>query len=72
MHVQTFPRPYTLTFSISGNAYPLSQEEADRLIAEYPLIRASRNRIELRSDEGHRTIITAATLGGGPAFEVTR
>jgi hypothetical protein len=71
--VQTVPRPYMLVFLSSGNAYPLSATEAQRLIDEYPVTYASRNRVELRGDgAGSNSRIIPATLGGGPAFEVTR
>lgn len=72
MQVEVFPRPYVLTFHATGTSYPLSSDDARRLIAEYPIVKATRNRVELRGDDGRKTTIQAATLGGGPAFEVTR
>lgn len=69
--VRTVPRPYTLIFLDTGSSCPLTQAEADRLLAEYPIVSATRNRVELRGD-GVRSRIVAATLGGGPAFEIER
>lgn len=74
-HIATVPRPYTLTFLATGTSYPLSSDEAQRLLDEYPAVSATRNRVVL---EGHntskaseRTILRPATLGGGPAFILT-
>lgn len=72
MKVYTVSRPYTVSFSLTGARYPLSSEEAQRLIDSYPVLVATRNRVTLRADDGRRTQITAATLGGGPAFVVER
>lgn len=71
-NVETFPRPYILTFHATGTSYPISSEDAANLIAEYPIVSASSNRVVLRGDDGRKTTIQAATLGGGPAFKVTR
>jgi hypothetical protein len=73
MQVQTHPRPYTIVFKSSGHAYPMSRADVDRLLAEYPVVKATRNRIDLRGDgQGNDTYIVAATLGGGDAFTVSR
>jgi hypothetical protein len=69
--VSVVRRPYLLTFA-SGNRYPLTSEDAQRLIDEYPIITATRNRVTLRGDDGTRSTITPATIGGGVAFEVTK
>lgn len=70
MNVETVERPYTLTFRATNTSYPLTREEADRLIAEYPVIHAKANAVHLRGDDGYPVIIRPATLGGGPAFIV--
>lgn len=62
-------RPYVVTFPATGDIYPLSSEEVDRLISEYPLVSGSRNQIVLRADDGQKCVISPATLGGGPAFK---
>lgn len=74
--VSTVPRPYVLTFHSSGHSYPLTSEEAQRLLDEYPAVYASAQRVVL---PGHNTdraaercTLRPATLGGGPAFIVTR
>lgn len=69
---RTVARPYTLTFHATGQSYPLTSEEAQRLLDEYPAVSATRNRVVLHghntSDPKQRTSIRPATLGGGPAF----
>jgi hypothetical protein len=74
--IYTVNRPYVLTFAATGQAYPLTSEDAQRLIEEYPAITATRYRVVL---QGHnsarasdRTTITPATRGGGPAFVIDR
>lgn len=69
--IKTVERPYTITFTSSGHRYPLTSAEAQRLIGNYPAVRASRNQVALRGDGRNNTIIRAATLGGGSAFIVT-
>lgn len=69
--VSTVRRPYLLTFE-SGNSYVLSSIEAQRLIDSYPAVKATRNRITLRGDDGTLATIQAATYGGGFAFEVSK
>lgn len=76
MKITVYPRPYVVTFHATGTSYPLTSEEAQRLIDEYPAVTATRNRVVLvghnTSDPKQRTTIRPATVGGGPAFEVTR
>ena len=60
MKITAVKRPYTLTFLSSGHTYPLTSEDAQRLLDEYPA-RAS-----------ERTVILPATAGGGPAFIVDK
>jgi len=72
MKIDTVRRPYVLTFTDTGMSYPLTSDEAQRLLDEYPAIRATRNRVLLQGHGTTRTTITPATLGGGPAFLVTR
>ena len=69
--VNTVRRPYLLTFA-SGNAYVLSSIEAQRLIDSYPIVSATRNRVVLHGDDGTRSTLSAASWGGGPAFEVAK
>lgn len=76
MRITAIRRPFLLTFHSSGHSYPLTAEEAQRLLDEYPAISATRNRVVL---QGHnsgkaidRTTIRPATVGGGPAFVVER
>jgi hypothetical protein len=71
MRVQTVARPYTLTFQETRTSYPLSSVEAQRLIDNYPVISATRNRVVLRGD-GTTSVLTPATLGGGNAFVVEK
>lgn len=75
MKITTVARPYTLTFLATGTSYPLTSEDAQRLLDEYPAITATRNRVVLQGhntpDPKQRTVIRPATLGGGPAFVVT-
>lgn len=65
-------RPYTLTFLATGASYPLTSKEAQRLLDEYPAVKASKNRVVLQghntSDPRQRTVLTPATRGGGSAF----
>ena len=76
MNVHTVKRPYTLTFRATGQRYPLTSDEAQRLIDEYPVVTATRNRVVLQGHNtgkaSERTTITPATVGGGPAFTVSR
>ena len=72
VRIRTVERPYVLVFHGSGHSYPLSAEEAQRLLDAYPAFKATRNRVVLvghNSDSPYdRTTIRPATLGGGPAF----
>jgi hypothetical protein len=74
--ITTVARPYTLTFHGSGHSYPLTSEEAQRLIDEYPAVTATRNRVVLvghnTSRTADRSTIRPATLGGGIAFIVSK
>jgi hypothetical protein len=76
MKIQTVARPYTLTFRSSGHSYPLTSEDAQRLLDEYPAIKATSQRVVLMGhntgDPRQRTILQPATRGGGPAFIVDR
>jgi hypothetical protein len=72
MRAWTVARPYILTFQQTRTSYPLDSEEAQRLIDNYPLISASRNRVVLLGDDGAKSVLTAATLGGGDAFIVEK
>ena len=76
MTITVFPRPYTLTFLATGTTYPLTSVEVQRLLDEYPAVTATRNRVVLQGHNtpkaSERTILRPATLGGGPAFIITR
>jgi hypothetical protein len=71
MKVYTVSRPYLIDF-VGGGRYPLTSEEAQRLIDSYPVVSANRTAVTLRGDDGRKTRITPATLGGGPAFVVEK
>jgi hypothetical protein len=69
-------RPFIVTFHNSGNSYPLTAAEVQRVLDEYPAVVATKYRVVL---QGHnsgraadRTTIRPATLGGGPAFTIER
>lgn len=74
MKISVVERPYTLTFHSSGHVYPLTSEEAQRLLDEYPAHKANSQRVVLvghNSDKAYdRTTILPATRGGGPAFVI--
>lgn len=76
MKISTVERPYLLTFHASGHTYPLTSEEAQRLLDEYPAVRATKYRVVLpghnTSRVAERSTIRPATLGGGPAFVIER
>jgi hypothetical protein len=76
MTITVAARPYVITFLATGTSYPLTAEDAQRAIDEYPAVRATRNRVVLvghnTSDPKQRTVITPATRGGGPAFVISR
>lgn len=78
MRISVVQRPYILTFHATGTSYPLTSEEAQRLIDEYPAGIATRNRVVLPghnlpwSRAGERCTIRPATIGGGPAFVIDR
>lgn len=76
MKITAADRPFTLTFHGTGQRYPLTRDEAQRLLDEYPAVLATRNRVILpghnTSDPGQRATIKPATLGGGPAFTIER
>lgn len=67
--IHTVARPYMLTF-FGGGSYPIGSEDAQRLIDEYPIVRATKSQVQLRADDGRRCQIYPATIGGGPAFEI--
>jgi hypothetical protein len=72
MIVHVIARPYVVSFPATGSRYPLTSDDAQRLIDGYPVISATRNRVVLRSDDRQRCVIYPATAGGGPAFDITR
>lgn len=76
MRITAHNRPFTLTFITTGTPYPLTSDEAQRLLDEYPAVTATRNRVVLvghnTADPKQHTILTPATRGGGPAFTVEK
>lgn len=76
MKITAVERPYLLTFVSSGHTYPLTSVEAQRLLDEYPAVRFTRNRVVLAGHNSTRAadrcILTPATIGGGPAFELEK
>jgi hypothetical protein len=72
----TVARPYVITFHATGTRYLLTSEEAQRLLDEYPIVRAYQNRIILQGhntpDPKQRVTLEPATVGGGVAFTWTR
>jgi hypothetical protein len=76
MRITALDRPFTLTFRATGQSYPLTRDEAQRLLDEYPAVIATANRVVLpghnTSDPAQQCTIRPATLGGGPAFVVER
>lgn len=76
LHAEPVDRPYLLTFHATGTSYPLSADEVRNLLREYPIVTATKYRVVLpghnTADPKQRCTIRPATLGGGPAFLVTR
>lgn len=76
MRIRTVSRPYTLTFHASRTSYPLSSEEAQRLLDDYPAVRANTQRVVLpghnTSEPAQRATLQPATKGGGAAFVIER
>jgi hypothetical protein len=74
MTIHTIPRPYLLVCE-QGPTFLLSATEAQRLIDSadegLAITNAAPNRVRLASSDGTRSSLIPATLGGGPAFEVT-
>jgi hypothetical protein len=76
MKITAVNRPFILTFHASGHSYPLTSEEVQRYLDEYPAVSASKYRVVL---PGHntsrieeRSTIRPATRGGGPAFIIEK
>lgn len=85
MTVRTHHRDYTLTLLPSGASFPLTQTEADRLIASHSVEQASANRVDLKGVAGGYKLnrpdmlkapddrfcaITPAVDSEKPAFEI--
>lgn len=74
MKITAVKRPFILTFRSSGQSYPLTADEAQRLLDAYPPFKATSQRVELHghnSDKAYdRTVLQPATRGGGPAFVI--
>lgn len=60
----------------TGRVYPVTSEQAQRLLDEYPAMRATKHRVVLQghntSKASERTVLSPATLGGGPTFVIER
>ena len=69
-------RPYVLTFHATGASYPVTSEEAQRLLDEQPTVSATAYKVVFpghnTSDRHQRVSLQPATRGGGPAFIVER
>lgn len=65
-------RPFVLTFHATGASYPLTSDDAQRLLDEYPAVSMTRNRVILpghnTSRASERCTLRPATIGGGLAF----
>lgn len=76
MKISTVARPYMLTFLSSGHSYPLTSEEAQRVLERESVVSASRNRVVLYGhntpDPKQRIVLQPATRGGGAAFLIER
>ncbi len=76
MRITAARRPFVLTFHATGTSYPLTSDEAQRLLDEYPAVTATRNRVVLQGHNtpraSERTTLRPATIGGGVAFEIDR
>lgn len=76
MRIYTVERPYLLTFHYDGMSYLITGEEAQRLLDEYPAVKANTARVVLvghnTPDPKQRTTLRPATAGGGPAFRIER
>lgn len=76
MKITAVQRPFVLLFHGSQHTYPLSAEEAQRLLDEYPAVTATKNRVVLHGhNSSHaydRTTLMPATRGGGPAFIIEK
>lgn len=76
MKITAAARPFALTFHCSGHTFPITAEEAQRLLDEQGIHRATRNRVVFHGHNTSRAIERAtlrpATLGGGPAFTIDR
>lgn len=76
MKITAAQRPFVLTFNTSGQSYPLTSEEVQRLLDSEVIKRATRNRVVLYqtnySREPHTATLRPTTLSGGPAFIIER
>lgn len=65
----TYPRPYLMVSA--GLSFPLTSEEAERLLGSYPVVAVEAERITLNpTGTGFPVYVLPATRGGGPAFGV--
>jgi len=76
MKVTAKARPFHLTFRSSGNTVLLTSEDAQRILDSEVIVSASKFRVVLQATNTtgavNRVTLRPATVGGGPAFEVTK
>lgn len=68
MRLDTVARPYVLRFPDTGTVFPLSSEEASRILQQYEIRSYQAGRVVLVAFGGTLVEILPATLGGGVAF----
>lgn len=76
MKITAVQRPFILTFLATGTSYPLTSEEAQRLLDGYPAHSATKYKVVLQGhntpDPKQRTVLRPAARGGGPAFLISK
>lgn len=76
MKITAAQRLFILRFHATGSEYPLTSEETQRLLDEYPAITATSRRVVLQGhntpDKWQRSSLRPAVPGGGPAFIIER
>lgn len=75
MKITADRRLFTLTFLATGTSYPMTSEEAQRLLDEYPAYSATKYKVVLYGhntpDPKQRTVLRPASRDGNPAFLIT-
>jgi len=76
MKITAVQRPFIATFHASGHQYAWTSEQTQRVLDEYPAIKANTQRVVLpghnTSNPRERVTIQPATRGGGPAFIISK